>query len=56
MLEDSFKTECHLVKSCGQFAITFKTTLLLLYFDTLKLHSKFSRKRSYRFFLQFRHR
>ena len=36
--------------------MTFKTTLFLLYFDTLKLHSQFSRKRSYRFFLQFCHR
>ena len=34
MLGDSF-----IVKSCGQFAITFKTTLFLLYFDTLEFHS-----------------
>ena len=35
------------------FAITFKITLFLLYFDTLKLHSQFSRKRSYKFFYNF---
>ena len=28
--------------------MTFKTTLFLLYFDALKLHSQFSQKRSYR--------
>ena len=34
-------------------AITFKTALFLLYFDTLKLHSQFSRKRSFTFFQNF---
>ena len=49
MLEDSFKTQMPLSQVLWTyFAITFKTTLFLLYFDTLKIHSKFSRKHCYR--------
>ena len=51
MLEDSFKTAMPF--SQVLFAITFKITLFLSYFDTLKLHSYFSRKHSYRFFYNF---
>ena len=40
MLEDSFKTRMPFSQVLwAQFAITCKTTLFLLYFDTLKLHS-----------------
>ena len=40
MLEDSFKTRMPFSQVLWtQFAITFKTTLFLLNFDTLKIHS-----------------
>ena len=42
MLEDSFKTRMPFSQALWTwFAITFKTTLFLLYFDTLKIHSYF---------------
>ena len=54
MLEDSFKTRMPFSQALWtKFAITFKTTLFLLYFDTLKIYSWFSRKRSYRFCYNF---
>ena len=40
MLEDSFKNRMPFSQALWtQFAITLKTTLFLLYFDTLKIHS-----------------
>ena len=54
MLDESFKARMPFSQVLWtQFAITFKTTLFLLSFDTLKLHSQFSRKRSIRFFYNF---
>ena len=40
MLEDSFKTRMPFSHALWtKFTITFKTTLFLLHFDTLKIHS-----------------
>ena len=54
MLYDLFKFKMPFSRFLWtQFSITMKTVLFMLSFDTKKLHSQFSRKRSYRFFLNF---